>query len=174
MTFSGPYDKQIADQYKTALITPLWSGWEFGQKSALGDKSVSWAALARSQDWQLPSSLRHNLKSGEWAVVVTDVDQVIEYVNSRFERMTGYSQEEVLGRRPGFLQGAETSPLTRQRIKESLSRQKPVSERLLNYRKDQTSYWCQVDIWPVLNRQKELVNFIALEQELETDGPFRR
>jgi PAS domain S-box-containing protein len=169
MTFSGPYDKQVADQYQTARITPLWCGWEFGHKSVLVNKSAGWIALAKAQDWQLPASLRHELKSGEWAVVITDSAQIIQYVNSRFERMTGYNREEILGRRPGFLQGAETNQLTRQRIKETLEQQKPVSERLLNYRKDQIPYWCQVDIWPVLNRQKELVNFIALEQELEPD-----
>ncbi|MFD2570062.1 PAS domain-containing protein [Spirosoma soli] len=165
MNFTGPYDKQVADQYKTARITPLWSGWEFGHKSLLANSAAGWLALAREKQWQLPAPLRHNLISGEWAVVITDTAQVIQYVNSRFEQMSGYASHEVTGRSPSMLQGNNTDQLTRQRIKRALEQQKPVDERLLNYRKDQTPYWCNVSIRPIFNRQKELVNFIAFEQE---------
>ncbi|GAB3498520.1 hypothetical protein GCM10027341_20280 [Spirosoma knui] len=171
MNFSGPYDKQIAEQYQTARITPLWSGWEFGHASILGSAGLTgWAALAKTQEWLLPVSLRDELKSGLWAVVVTGTDQTIQYVNNRFEQMTGYSREEAVGRRPDFLQGAGTCQLTRQRIKEGLQQQTRVSEKLLNYRKDQRTYWCQVTIWPIMNRQKQVVNFVALEQEIEPHG----
>ena len=56
------------------------------------------------------------------AVIITDAEVRIEWVNEGFTRITGYAPEEVLGRNPGsFLQGPESDPATiammRERIK---------------------------------------------------------
>lgn len=85
MDFCGIYDKQVAEHYKTAYITPLWIGWEFRQKPVLPTGTAGWMALAKSNEWDLPANVRHDLQSGKWAVVVTDTTQVIQYVNTNFE-----------------------------------------------------------------------------------------
>ncbi|MFD2935850.1 PAS domain-containing protein [Spirosoma flavum] len=172
MNFSGPYDKQIAAQYRGGLLTPLLAGWEFRQKPALLAGQAGWLSLAKNQDWILTAPIRHDLMSDKWVIVVTDSDQVIQYVNPRFEEMTGYTHQEVIGRRPTFLQGERTSLLSRQRIKQAIQQRRSVSERLLNYRKDQTPYWCQIVIRPIVNRQKQVVNFIAFEQEVPSDESY--
>ena len=116
--------------------------------------------------------MRRDLLSDKWAVIITDTDQIIQYANPNFEEMTGYADHEAVGRRPGFLQGEGTSLYVRQRIKQAIERQKPVKERIMNYRKDQTPYWCQVEIRPIVNRQKQVVNFIAFEQEVSFDESY--
>lgn len=126
--------------------------------------------LAKTRDWKLPPALRRQLLADVLAVVITDTTEIIQCVNGRFEQMTGYTRHEVLGNRPTIFQGVGTSPLVRKRIKQALEQQKPVEERVLNYRKDQTTYWCHVSIWPIVNRQKELVNFIAFEQQVEAES----
>lgn len=169
MTFCGPYDKQLADQYQPLPMAPLWAGWEFRENTNLLTSSAGWKALELAQDWQLSAVLRHDLLACKWAVIITDTVQVIQYVNSQFERMTGYASHEAMGQRPGLLQGAQTCLATRQRIKQAIREAKPIDEHLLNYRKDRSTYWCQIRIRPVFNRQKQLVNFIALEQETFPD-----
>ena len=71
------------------------------------------------------------------SVVITDVDEKIEYVNPGFTKMTGYTFEEVRGRKPGaILQGKFTDPATRRKIRESLTRQEPLYTEILNYRQE--------------------------------------
>lgn len=166
MDFCGPYDKQLADQHRPVLQTPLLAGWEFWDRSSAWQGHTGWQTIAKVNDWVLTKFLREELSAGSQAVVITDVDQLIQYVNDSFEQMTGYTAEEAVGRRPSFLQGQATSLTTRQRMREAIKRQKPINGRLVNYRKDQTPYLCHVKIRPILNRQKQVVNFIAFEQEL--------
>jgi PAS domain S-box-containing protein len=166
MNFCGPYDKQLAAQYRPFLHPPLLAGWEFRQRPVLLAGNAGWRSLAKTQNWALTTPIRQDLLSDKWTIVVTDTNQIIQYVNPNFEIMTGYANYEAVGNRPGFLQGKETSQLARQRIREAIEQQKTVSEVLLNYRKDQTTYWCQIVVRPISNRQKEVVNFIAFEQEV--------
>ena len=172
MNFCGPYDKQLAAQHRPSLCTPLLAGWEFRQRPVLFAGEAGWRALAKAQDWALTAPVRHDLLSDRWAIVITDADQVIQYVNSGFEKMTGYANYEAIDRKPTFLQGEATSPQVRQRIREAIRQQKSVSEVVLNHRKDQSTYWCHLVIRPIMNQQKEVVNFIAFEEEVPFDEAY--
>ncbi|GAB2518009.1 PAS domain-containing protein [Spirosoma aerophilum] len=169
MNFTGPYDKQLAAQPQPSLLTPLLAGWEFRERPTLLTGSAGWRALAKMQNWALTAPVRHDLLSDQWVIVVTDTNQVIQYVNPHFETMTGYNSYEAVGRRPAFLQGKDTSIVTRNRIRQAIELKKSVSEKVLNYRKDSTPYWCQIVIRPIANQQKEIVNFIAFEKEISAD-----
>ena len=169
MDFCGLYDKQLAQQHRPFVLTPLHAGWEFRQKPVALTGKAGWRSFAKVQDWALTASMRRDLMSDKWAVVITDLDQIIQYTNPLFEEMTGFTSHEAIGRRSSFLQGEGTSQLVRERIKKALDQQQPVSEQLLNYRKDQTAYWCQVMIRPIVNQRKQVVNFIAFEQEISSD-----
>ncbi|WP_227687289.1 PAS domain-containing protein [Spirosoma arboris] len=155
----------MAEHRRSFLHAPLVAGWEFRQKTPLITERAGWLSLAKTQDWKLPASIRQELLSDQWAIVITDTNQIIHYVNLPFERMTGYSSQEALGRRPTFLQGEGTCQPMRERIRQGIDRQKSVRGRLLNYRKDQTPYWCRIIIRPIVNRQNQVVNFIAFERE---------
>ncbi|GAB4047398.1 PAS domain-containing protein [Spirosoma litoris] len=173
MDFCGPYDKYLAEHNQEFLHAPLIAGWEFRQKTtpvAERVEAAGWMSLAKAQDWKLPASIRRELLSNTMVIIVTDLDQLIQYVNPAFETMTGYSSRETLGRRPAFLQGEGTSMRARRHIRQGVERQKLVRGQLLNYRKDQTAYLCQIVIRPIVNRQKQVVNFIAFEQEVESNG----
>jgi PAS domain S-box-containing protein len=171
MNFCGPYDKQLAAQYQAFLPSPLLAGWEFRQKPTVVG-NVAWQSLAKTQEWALTAAMRRDLLSDKWAVIITDTNQIIQYTNSNFEEMTGYADHEATGRRPSFLQGEGTSQYVRQRMRQAIERQKPVRERIMNYRKDRTTYWCQVEIRPIVNRKKQVVNFIAFEQEIPFDESY--
>ncbi len=99
------------------------------------------------------------------ALVVTDIDRKICWVNSGFTAMTGYSSNYAIGRTPGFLQGKNTSYETRKKIGKRLKERKPYIGRIINYRKNKEEYVCDVRIIPIYNFNDEVTHFIAFERE---------
>ncbi len=98
------------------------------------------------------------------AVIITDSKGCIEYVNSGFERMTGYPLKEIKGRTPGsFLQGPETDPATVQRIRECLRSGQSFYDEILNYTRDRVPYWVSLSITAVANAKGVTERYISVQ-----------
>ena len=100
------------------------------------------------------------------SVLITNGKQEIIYTNPAFTLMTGYESDEVMGKTPRFLQGAETSQATRVAIREALAANKPVHVEILNYHKTGRAYWLDLSIVPVLDDEGEVTNFVAIEVDI--------
>ena len=100
------------------------------------------------------------------ALIVTDPNEYIQWVNAGFTRMTGYTSTEAAGRYPSFLQGKGTSAVSKRNIRSKITQRRVYCGTLLNYRKNQEPYRCLVRIFPIYNQSSELINFIAVENEL--------
>jgi PAS domain S-box-containing protein len=101
------------------------------------------------------------------AVIVTDRERRIEWVNQGFTRISGYTLEEVAGRKPGeVLQGPETNQETVAWIGQRLRDGQHVEAELLNYSKSGEKYWLHMDIQPIYNKSGELEKFVAVEQDV--------
>jgi PAS domain S-box-containing protein len=101
------------------------------------------------------------------AVIVTDAQGRIEWVNEGFTRMTGWQLAEVQGRKPGsFLQGPGTSAATVRMISSSLRTNTGVKTEILNYHRSGRSYWSALEIQPIRNEDGEVVNYMALESDV--------
>lgn len=123
--------------------------------------------LARENEWQFDRQrIQSFLRKPEHVLLLTDAQQRIQFVSHGFSTMTGYAPEEALGRSPSFLQGTETSPETRQRIKTDLINSSLFEGDLLNYRKNGETYWCHVEILPLRNPLQEITHYMAFEWEV--------
>ena len=101
------------------------------------------------------------------AVVITDSLGRIEWVNRGFERLTGYAVAEVTGRCPGhFLQGPATNPETIAFIRGRLAAKMGFHTEILNYHRDGSSYWVEIEVQPVVDEAGAVTNFIAIEQDV--------
>ena len=100
------------------------------------------------------------------AVIISNADGLIEYVNNGFYRLTGWSLDEVKGKKPGsFLQGEETDHRTVDIIRQKLKNREAFYDEILNYRKDGSPYWTSLSINPVF-KEGQLVNFIAVQADI--------
>lgn len=98
------------------------------------------------------------------SVIITDAKKRIEFVNGGFERMTGYTAAEVIGRKPGdFLQGPLTDASTVERIRESLRSGVPSYVEILNYHKDGMPYWVSLAINPVRTEAGTIDRYISIQ-----------
>ena len=102
------------------------------------------------------------------SIILTDVNERIIWTSPGFKSMTGYARAFAVGRKPGFLQGKDTDRTAKQKIRSAIEQSKPIDGTLVNYRKDGTPYYCHVDIRPLFSPAGHLVNFIAVEQEVNT------
>jgi len=101
------------------------------------------------------------------SVLITDADRRLIYVNSGFTRLTGYSPEEVMGRKPGeFLQGPETDPETVKRIRTALANGATFYEEILNYDKLGKPYWISLAINPVKNVSGVVDKYISIQANI--------
>ncbi|WP_428656751.1 PAS domain-containing protein [Runella sp.] len=103
----------------------------------------------------------------EFTIVITDIEQKIEWVSSSFQQMTGYSKGEAIGKNPNFLQGPNTDREQFAFLKVQIAARQKTATKVVNYRKNGNDYICQVEIIPMLNRKGELVNFLAIEKEVK-------
>lgn len=97
------------------------------------------------------------------AVIVTDPQRRILWVNEDFTTITGYSLAEVLGKKPNILQGPKSEQEVIRRIRKSLESQVSHKDVITNYRKNGEEYPCKLTIHPIFDTARNLTNFIAFE-----------
>ncbi|MGI3777783.1 MAG: methyl-accepting chemotaxis protein [Janthinobacterium lividum] len=101
------------------------------------------------------------------SVIIADAEGRIEYVNPGFSRLTGFSAEEALGRKPGsLLQGRNTDPGTVRRIGEHLRRHEPFYEEILNYSRSGEPYWVSLSINPVRGAGGAVERFVSVQANI--------
>ncbi|MBC9250497.1 hypothetical protein A9179_09455 [Pseudomonas alcaligenes] len=106
------------------------------------------------------------------AVVITDNqqdDQPIVYVNPAFERITGYSSAEVMGRNCRFLQGNKVNQPELRSIRWALQNGEEGSAQLRNYRKDGSEFWNDLTVTPVVNDRGKISHFVGILHDI-TEG----
>ena len=100
-------------------------------------------------------------------VVRTNKNREIIWVNDAYLELTGYSREEVIGKRPSQLTFCpETDTLEVAKLIEAIDRGQAASATLLNRTKDGRMYWINLDIQPLLDEQGQLEGFQAIETEV--------
>jgi PAS domain S-box-containing protein len=101
------------------------------------------------------------------AVVITDVQRRITWVNEGFERISGYSADEALGQSPGaLLQDAGTDAATVAALRKALNAGQPFQGEILNRAKDGGHYWLALDIQPLHDDDGSHQGFMAVETDI--------
>ncbi|WP_435417860.1 LuxR C-terminal-related transcriptional regulator [Parerythrobacter aurantius] len=108
------------------------------------------------------------------ASVVSDPrlpDNPLVAVNQAFVDLTGYSQEECVGRNCRFLSGSGTEPWLSDKIKEGVREHRPVLVEILNYKKDGSPFRNAVLVAPIFDDREELLYFLGSQVEVRDDEP---
>lgn len=104
-----------------------------------------------------------SVRSGVVMADARQADLPLIYVNKGFERITGYTAHEALGRSCRFLQGTDRAQPQLEILRRCLSNGDGCDVRLRNYRKDGTLFWNELHISPVRDEDGLLTHFIGIQ-----------
>lgn len=119
-------------------------------------------------------NLRHEIllqlvESAQDGIVVAekeDDDTILVYVNPAFERLTGYSADEILYQDCRFLQGADTDITSVKVIRQAIDDQSPVRTVLKNYRKDGSAFWNELSVTPFYDELDQITYYIGIQKDV--------
>ena len=100
-------------------------------------------------------------------------DNPLMYANAGFERLTGYSAVEVIGRNCRFLQGEATDPATVEALRRAVGQRQAITVQLLNYRKDGSPFWNRLSITPVADDSGAVTHFIGVQSDVTAEKEAR-
>jgi len=100
------------------------------------------------------------------AVMITDRDGVIEYVNPAFETTTGYSSAEVRGKRPNILNSQKQSVEFYRGLWETIVAGKAFSEVFINRKKDGSFYYEEKTITPLKDELGAVTHFVSTGRDI--------
>lgn len=127
---------------------------------------------ARKQAEERMRLLESAVENTQDGILITEAKHIdapgpeLLYVNQAFTRITGYDLTEVLGRTPRLLQGPKTDRSQLDKIRTALQEQKPVQVELLNYRKDGSEFWVELNIVPIASKEGKVTHWVALQREI--------
>jgi PAS domain S-box-containing protein len=171
-----PFDVEIVQAKKNG--STFWSKSKGQPIFDSNEKIVQYFAIleditiekeAEEQLLVLSSIAEKNINS----VVICDKNGYIEWVNSSFCKMTGYSTEELIGQKPGnMLQGPESNPETIAYLKEQILNGLHFDCEIINYSKLKSKYWVRIQGQVLRNKEGKVIKFFAIEEDITQQKEF--
>lgn len=93
-------------------------------------------------------------------------DKPLVFVNDGFERLTGYSKGDVLGKNCRFLQGEETGKAPVEELRRAIKNGEQTTVELLNYKKDGTPFWNRLSITPLKDEKGIATHYVGIQSDI--------
>ncbi len=100
------------------------------------------------------------------AVMITDRDGAVEYVNPAFEQVTGYASAEMLGRQPKMLKSGKQSPGFYENMWKTILAGEVFNDVLINRRRDGSLYYEEKTITPIKDGDGRITHFVATGKDI--------
>jgi|TARA_B100000700_G_scaffold11799_1_gene12049 PAS domain S-box-containing protein len=116
-----------------------------------------------------PELLERIIDASEDGIVVAEregEEHILIYVNQGFERLTGYSTDEILYRDCRFLQNDDRDQPGLARIRDALIEDRPCREILRNYKKDGTLFYNELSITPMHDDQENITYYLGVQKDV--------
>ncbi|MEI7661675.1 MAG: PAS domain S-box protein [Bacteroidota bacterium] len=121
---------------------------------------------ARKNAEQQISLLGKSIEQSPVSIIITDPEGTIEYVNPKFEEVTGYSFHETIGQNPRILKsGTHTHEVYEELWQTILSGQQWFGE-IHNKKKNGVLFWENISISPILNPDGKVTHFVAVKEDI--------
>ena len=105
-------------------------------------------------------------------IIITEVDPLNEpgpriiYVNEAFTKITGYTNDEVIGKTPRILQGEKTDKTILHDLRQKMDKWEITEVEVINYKKNGEEFWNNFTVVPIANKQGWFTHWIAIERDI--------
>lgn len=106
------------------------------------------------------------IEASSSSIVITDKNGNIQYVNPYFEKITGYSREEAVGKNPRILKSGEQGFEYYKKLWETISSGKQWKGEFHNKKKNGESYWELATISPILDEKNSITHYVAVKDDI--------
>ncbi|NCQ42508.1 MAG: EAL domain-containing protein, partial [Cyanobacteria bacterium] len=125
-------------------------------------------SIKKTSQLEKLSILERSIDSSTNGLIITDARKgnIIIYVNTKFEKITGYSSKEVLGKNCRFLQGEMTDKKEIDKLRQAIAQKYETRVILSNYRKNGELFWNEIYISPIYNNKGEVTHFLGIQNDI--------
>jgi PAS domain S-box-containing protein len=150
-------------------------GFEFPVELSLSSVKLNdqWHAIAiirdiskRKEEESKLQTFSEVVKQNSASIVITDSKGAIEYVNPKFESVTGYSFDEVKNKNPSVLKSGKQSKEFYQELWDTISQGEMWHGEFCNIRKNNESYWEEAWISPILDSNGDITHYVAIKEDI--------
>jgi len=136
------------------------------EDNIIGVLGVSRDITESKQGEEALQKLSRAVESSSSIVMMTDMDGNLEYVNSKFTDITGYTKEEVIGENPRILKSEETSEEAYVDLWETILAGNEWKGEFHNRKKDGSYYWGRSSISGVKDEKGDITHFIGIQEDV--------
>ncbi|MEZ5673401.1 MAG: PAS domain S-box protein, partial [Thiotrichaceae bacterium] len=148
--------------YQTEQYAPKFAADELGE---FADK-LNQLLRQTEQDFKQIRKIA-SIADTRHAIIITDTNGFIEWVNEGFTQLTEYTFDEVKGKKPGaFLQGPETDHRTVNQMREAFQQQQLFDVEIVNYSKTYRQYWVAIHAQPIFDAEQRLLYYFAIQIDI--------
>ena len=125
--------------------------------------------IATKDEGVIPYVLTQILDACVNGVTLSDPDlpdSPLVYVNRVFEEMSGYTQDEMIGRNCRFLQGEDREQPALQTLREAIRQHQACTVTLRNYRKNGELFLNKLSIRPLVDRENRVIYYLGIQYDL--------
>jgi PAS domain S-box-containing protein len=122
------------------------------------------SARKRVEEENLKLSVALDQSANE--IIITRKDANVEYVNRSFTNVTGYSSDEIKGKNPRILKSGTHPPSFYKQLWKTLLKGQQWKGEFHNRKKDGTLYWESATITPIINKNGEIIRYIAIKEDI--------
>lgn len=148
--------------------------WEYGVISPIKNSDgeiINFIAIKediterKKTDWEL-RKLSRAVEQSSASIIITDTGGNIEYVNPKFCELTGYSSDEVLGRKPKILEHALSTSSNLKDLWNTIKQGDEWRGEFLNRKKNGESFWEFASISPIKNSEGKTTNYLLIKEDI--------
>lgn len=155
------YEKALVKYYNKLRIVPVpLISWDIFASYSLEVNNYN----AIQNRWEIKENFNKTVYQEKRDIIITNVNQEIVFATQGIYKMNGYRAIELIGKSPKIFQGKLTSIESKNNIRAAINNQLPFKEIVLNYKKDGSTYLCDIEAFPKFNKKGELINYIAYEK----------
>ena len=158
LVFAGDGHQEIIETIKTPMYR---SDGSLAGVLGIG-RDITERKLAEKERVQLMAAIEQSSDT----IVITDAKAAIQYVNPAFEKVTGYTREEVLGKNPRILKSGEQDAIFYREMWQTISNGETWRGRFVNKKKDGSLLTEAASISPVFDASGAIINYVSVRRDI--------